>query len=378
MAAPDIILTLNSGSSSLKYSVFEKRGRTLRELARGSAAAGRLTLHPAGRAAVERTGRAPALAAVFALLAEFGLPAPTRIGHRIVHGGPHHLAHTRLTPRVYRDLKAAVPFAPLHLPAELAAIDAVAQRYAGRPQYVCFDTAFHVALPERARHLPLPDAMVKDGVHRYGFHGLSYEYLVHALGARRLGRAVLAHLGNGASLAAVSHGRPVDTTMGFTPAGGIMMGTRPGDFDPGVIVHWLRRGRGTAARLETIINRESGLRAVSGTTGDMQALLARRRRDPRAQLAVEMFCYQVRQRIGALAAALGGIDTLVFTGGIGEHQAVVRREICAGLAHLGLRLDATRNRRHAPVISTAGSRCLVRVTPTDEDRMIARHVARLG
>ncbi|MBS0632605.1 MAG: acetate/propionate family kinase [Verrucomicrobia bacterium] len=360
MAAPAIILTLNSGSSSLKFAVFENRGRTVRELARGSVA-----------------GTRSKLETVLDALAQRGLPAPTRVGHRLVHGGPHHLAHARLTPRVQADLQAAVPFAPLHLPAELALIDAVAKRFPALPQYVCFDTAFHAALPERARRLPLPEAMVKGGVHRYGFHGLSYEYLVHTLGARKLGRAVLAHLGNGASLAAVRDGRPVDTTMGFTPAGGIMMGTRPGDLDPGVIVHWLRRSRGSAARLEKIITHESGLRAVSGTTGDMEALLACRRRDPRARLAVEMFCYQVRQRIGALAAALGGIDTLVFTGGIGEHAAEIRREICADLGHLGIRIDGSLNRRSAPVISPSASRCLVRVTPTDEDRMIARHVAHL-
>lgn len=360
MAAPAIILTLNGGSSSLKFAVFELRRGALRELIRGSVP-GQRNLQP-----------------VWAALAQAGLPAPTHVGHRLVHGGPHHLAHVRLTPRVRADLEAAVPFAPLHLPAELAAIEAVAKRFPGLPQYVCFDTAFHAALPERARRLPLPDAVVKGGVHRYGFHGLSYEYLVHTLGARKSGRAVLAHLGNGASLAAVRDGRPVDTTMGFTPAGGIMMGTRPGDLDPGVIVHWMRRTRGSAARLEKIITRESGLRAVSGTSSDMRILLARRRSDARARLAVEMFCYQVRQRIGAMAAALGGIDTLVFTGGIGEHQAVVRREICADLAHLGLRLDPARNRRHAEIISAAGSACLVRVVATDEDRMIAHHVARLA
>jgi acetate kinase len=371
MARADIILTLNGGS--------ESRRRTLRELARGSVAGGRLTLRVAGSAETSRAaGPAAALDAVFKVLRESGLPAPTQVGHRIVHGGPHHLAHTRLTARVRADLAAAVPFAPLHLPAELAAIDAVTRKFPGLPQFVCFDTAFHAALPARARRLPLPDAVVRGGVHRYGFHGLSYEYLVHTLGARPLGRAVLAHLGQGASLTAVHHGRSIDTTMGFTPAGGIMMGTRPGDLDPGVIVHWLRQTRGSAARLEKIITRESGLRAVSGTSGDMQTLLARRRSDPRARLAVEMFCYQVRQRIGALAAALGGIDTLVFTGGIGEHAAEVRQEICSGLAHLGIRLAAARNRRHAAVISSPRSPCPVRVTPTDEDQMIARHVARLA
>jgi acetate kinase len=228
-------------------------------------------------------------------------------------------------------------------------------------------------MPAVAQRLPLPRALWDAGIRRYGFHGLSYEYVVQAVGAAALGRAVIAHLGNGASLAAVRDGRSVDTTMGFTPAGGCMMGTRPGDLDPGVLVHLLAQRGYDAAALERLVERESGLRGVSGLTADMQTLLTRRADEPAAGEAVELFCYSVRKHVGALAAVLGGLDTLVFTGGIGEHAAPVREEICRGLEHLGIRLDARRNAAHAAVVSAAESRCTVRVVPTDEDLMIARH-----
>ncbi|SDR75668.1 acetate/propionate family kinase [Opitutus sp. GAS368] len=380
-----IILTLNRGSSSFKFALFRAGRGEPRLLARGAAediggATGRIWLQDAGGALLEQRGRkfrnaAAVPGAIFLALGRHGLPAPTAVGHRLVHGGARYLRPVRLTAAVRARLKQAVPFAPLHLPAELAAIAAVTKVFPALPQVAVFDTAFHAAMPERARQLPLPAAMLGRGVHRYGFHGLSYEYLVHRLGAKRLGRAVLAHLGSGASLTAVDHGRPLDTTMGFTPAGGILMATRSGDLDPGVVVHWLRQSRKGADELEGIVNHQSGLTAIAGHGGDLRQLLARRRQDPRARLALEMFCDRVRQQIGAFTTVLGGIDSLVFTGGVGEHLAPVREAICAQLGHLGVRLDRRRNARHAGVISAAAGPCTIFVVPADEDLMIARHTA---
>jgi acetate kinase len=233
-------------------------------------------------------------------------------------------------------------------------------------------------MPALAQRLPLPDVLWDDGVRRYGFHGLSYEYVVGAVGPEQLGRAVMAHLGNGASMAAVHDGRSLDTTMGFTPAGGLVMSTRSGDLDPGVAVYLLREMGYDADRLEQLVDRESGLLALSGRTSDMQTLVEDRGRgDSRATLAVDAFCYHARKHAGALAAVLGGLDTLVFTGGIGEKSTVVRAEICRGLDHLGVELDDARNDAHADVISTTSSDCVVRVVRTDEDVVIARHTGAL-
>ena len=216
-----------------------------------------------------------------------------------------------------------------------------------------------------------------EGLRRYGFHGLSYEYVVAEVGATALGRAVLAHLGNGASMAAVRDGRSVDTTMGFSPSGGLVMGTRLGDVDPGLLVHWLQQGHDAQA-LDDLVNRRSGLLGVSGTTADVRDLLALRQSDPRAALAIDVFTWSARKWVGALAAALGGLDTLVFTGGIGEHSPVVRAEIARGLEHLGVRLDEARNARSEAIVSADGAACTVRVVKTDEERMVARHTARVA
>lgn len=232
-------------------------------------------------------------------------------------------------------------------------------------------------MPEVARRLPLPSALYEGGVRRYGFHGLSYEYVVETLGPAKLRRAVLAHLGNGASMAAVRDGTSVDTTMGFTPTGGLVMGTRTGDLDPGVLVYLLEHRGYDARRLARLVDREAGLLALSGATADMQTLLAHRAHDERAALAVDVFCHQARKWIGALAAVLGGLDTLVFTGGIGEHAAAVRAEICAPLAHLGVEIDAGRNEAGESVVSADASRTVVRRMRTDEERMIARHTRRV-
>jgi acetate kinase len=379
--SPLRILCINTGSSSLKFALYELGEREV-ALATGAVdrigdPGARLSLRKGTDAEIERTvdvpdGRA-AIETALAALDPHEVPAPDAAGHRMVHGGPLHRAPERVDARLLEALKALVPFAPLHLPAELEAIEAVARRFPRLPQVVCFDTAFHRDMPELAQRLPLPRALWDAGIRRYGFHGLSYEYVVQELGAASRGRVVIAHLGSGASMAAVRDGRAVETTMGLTPTGGLMMGTRPGDLDPGVLLHLLATGRYDVEELTTLIERRSGLLGVSGLSADVRTLLAARERNPDAALAVAMFCYRARREIGALAAVLGGLDGLVFTGGIGEHSAVIRREICRGLEHLGVALDPQANEAGAPIVSPSGTACVVRVVKTNEDLMVARH-----
>jgi acetate kinase len=366
----------------LKFSLFELDDGSERRLADGAVeriggGQGRAWIRQ-GAARTERQtichNHGGALDLAFELLAGKGLQRPSAAGHRVVHGGPEHVQPALVDAALLASLHRIVPLAPLHLPAAIAGIEGVATRYPSLPQFVCFDTAFHAAMPEVARRLPLPDRFKE--IRRYGFHGLSYEYVMSALGPAAPSRIVIAHLGNGASLVAVKDGRAIDTTMGLTPAGGIVMGTRPGDLDPGVLFYLAReKGLGPDA-LEQLVDRESGLLAIGGTS-DMKTLLERSGSDPRAQLAVEMFGYSVRKAIGAFAAALGGLDLLVFTGGIGEHAAPVRAEACRGLEPFGIEVDAKRNAAHAAIISAASSRAVVRVVTTDEDAVIARHARRL-
>jgi acetate kinase len=384
--ADDTILCLNAGSSSLKFAVYGRppnpEGETT-PLADGAVeriglSRGRLRVSTDGAGGPETEGEYKdhpiAVQAVLDLLERRGLPALDAVGHRLVHGGPTHTTPERLDARLMESLRELAPLAPLHLPGELSVIEAVSARFPALPQVVCFDTAFHHRMPEEARRLPLPRALWDAGIRRYGFHGLSYEYIVWRLGPAARGRTIIAHLGNGASMAAVRDGLPVDTTMGLTPTGGFMMGTRSGDLDPGVFLYLLREKGYDRERLDRLVNDESGLLGVSGLSPDMKTLLERRGREPAAAQAVAMFCYQLRKHIGALAATLGGLDTLVFTGGIGERAAPVRWEACQGLDHLGFRLDAERNAAHADTVSRPDSRCVVRVIPTREDLMIARHV----
>jgi acetate kinase len=376
---PVRVLCVNSGSSSLKVALYEDEARIASGAVEGiGLGEGRLTVRDAVRVLRDQPGVFPdARTALQGVLAGTGFPAPDAAGHRIVHGGPDHAAPERVTPRLLAAIRALIPLAPLHLPAALHGIDAVSAHFPGLPQVACFDTAFHRRMPAVARRLPLPRALRAKGIERYGFHGLSYEYVVATVGAATLGRAVIAHLGNGASLAAVRDGLPVDTTMGFTPTGGLMMGTRSGDLDPGVLVHLLAHEGYDAAAIERLVDHESGLLGVSGVTSDMKALLETRATQPHAAEAVELFCYVLRKHIGAFAAVLGGIDTLVFTGGIGERAAPVREDACRGLEHLGIQIDRTRNARNDQIISTPGSACTVRIVPTDEDLMIARHTCAL-
>ncbi len=377
------ILCLNGGSSSLKFALYRLQRQDERLLAKG--AAERIGLPeglfwmdgPAARTRLREqmdfAGHGAAVAACFATLERAGLPAPAAVGHRLVHGGPHHAAPEQVQPRLLTVLRALIPFAPLHLPGEIRVIEAVAQRFPGLPQVACFDTAFHRRMPERAQRMPLPERLWQDGLRRYGFHGLSYEYILSALGSDAAGRVIVAHLGNGASMAAVRGGQPQDTSMGFTPTGGFMMGTRSGDLDPGILLYLMQERGLDAAGIEALVNHEAGLLGVSGISPDMKTLLGERERDPRARLAIDMFCYQLRKQIGAYVAALGGLDTLVFTGGIGERAAPIRAEVCRELGCFGIVLDEARNAAHADPISAAGGACSVRVIPTEEDLMIARH-----
>jgi len=305
------------------------------------------------------------------------LPAPDAVGHRLVHGGLKHTGPEMVTPELLTVLRDLVPLAPLHLPSEIRAIDAVTAHYPKLNQVACFDTAFHRTIPEVAQRLPLPRTFWHEGIRRYGFHGLSYEYIVTTLGEAVRGRMIVAHLGNGASMAALQDGRPQDTTMGFSATGGLMMGTRSGDLDPGILLYLMYEKGYDASSLENLLDKHAGLVGVSGISPDMKTLLDQRDKEPHAAEAVELFCYTARKFIGALAAVLGGLDSLVFTGGIGERAGPVRWMICHGLDHLGIRLDPHQNDADAAVISSKDSPCLVRVISTNEDLMIARHTQRL-
>ena len=376
-----VILCLNRGSSTLKFSLYRLTAKedllATGEVDRIGMPDGTIRVKD-GSGKLLREGpyhssdNDEIFGKLFAGLQEHGLPAPHAVGHRIVHGGPHHVAPEPVTPKLIAALHDAVPFAPLHLPSAIAAIEAIGASFPDLPQVACFDTAFHRSMPETAARFPLAYDLWDEGVRRYGFHGLSYEYIVSVLGKAARGRVIIAHLGNGASLAAVRDGKSVDTTMGFTPTAGLMMGTRSGDLDPGLMLYLVNHKHYDAAKLEDAVNHAAGLLGVSGLSSDMRSLAESR--DPRAALAREMFCYILRKHIGAMAAALDGVDTLVFTGGIGEHDAAVRWNVCSGLKHLGIHLDRRRNASHRDPISGLNSKCKVRVIPTNEDLVIARHV----
>lgn len=387
LSASRVIFSFNSGSSSDKFALYELSGGQEKLLADGAAegigaGSARLWIRDGQAKTLSDAARsfpraADALKALFDEIERLRLPQPDAVGHRLVHGGPDHYSPQRVTPALIAALRGLIAFAPLHLPAEIEGIEAVASRFSGVPQVACFDTAFHRQMPEVARRFALPRAMWDQGLCRYGFHGISYEYIMEALGRAAPARIVIAHLGNGASMAAVRDGRSADTTMGLTPAGGFMMGTRSGDLDPGVIVNLINEQGYDGRRLERLVNHQSGLLGVSGITSDVKTLLEKSAAEPNAALALEMFCYQMRKQVGALAAVLGGLDLLVFTGGIGERAAPVRFEVCHGLEHLGIKLDRQRNDAHADPISSPGGACTVRVIPANEDLMIARHTQRV-
>ncbi len=370
------ILALNSGSSSLKFGLYRV----------DSAGAEKLfgeTLPTDSTVSTVATADHPdAINRVASVLAAAGMPPPDAIGHRIVHGGPALRQHCRIDDAVLRQLQAAAAFAPLHTPAALALIRFAQQHFPGVPQVACFDTWFHAGLPDVARVLPIARELLSHGMQRYGFHGLSLESIVRQLGpdlphqssVQLPERLVIAHLGNGASITALKAGRSVDTSMGLTPSGGVIMGTRSGDLDPGVLVYLMREKQFDCARLEALVDQRSGLLGISGVSADMRRLHEAAASNPDARLAIEMFCASVRKQIASMITVLDGLDLLVFTGGIGENDAQVRSEVCRGLSWIGVSLDESRNRSASnPVISDGASRCQVLVLASQEDEQIARH-----
>ncbi len=381
------ILVINSGSSSLKFGLYTNEGGKEALQFTGSLDAigtggGKLKLKDGeGRSLVGRsshvTSQEDAFTTAMKLLQDAGAPDPAAIGHRIVHGGPKLRQHQRITPDVLETLKQAVHFAPLHDPPAIAIIEAVQKQYSTVPQFACFDTAFHITIPEVAAHYPLPTQYWEQGVLRYGFHGLSYESIVHTLGVNIPQRMVVAHLGNGASLAAILDGQSVDTSMGLTPTGGIPMGTRSGDLDPGVVL-WLLRNGNTVDGVESLLNHQSGLAGLANGDSDMRALttVADQGNKP-ALLAIDVFTRSIAKTIASYMVSLGGLDTLVFTGGIGENSIPVRRKVCAHLAPMNIFLDDAKNQLSAETISGDHSGVTVRVIETDEDGTIARHTRAL-
>ncbi|MHB0990590.1 MAG: acetate/propionate family kinase [Burkholderiales bacterium] len=390
-AAGTDILIINGGSSSIKFAVY-RTGKALERKCYGTvdrlgASGSTLTIHyPAeprrgNISFVAGDHEAAANSLLDWLTAEGILAGVGAIGHRIVHG-MQRIEPARLTRELLDELHGIEHYDPDHLPGELILINTFRRRYPQLPQVACFDTAFHSTMPRVAKMLAIPRRYQTDGVQRYGFHGLSYAFLIEELariaGANAAaGRVILAHLGNGASMAAVKGGKSIDTSMGFTPASGLLMSTRSGDLDPGLSRYFARTEQMTAQRFDDMVNHRSGLLGISETGSDMRDLLALEAEDIRAAEAVALFCYQAKKCVGAYAAALGGLDTLVFAGGIGENAAPVRARICDDLDFLGVALDASRNAAHAPVISTDASRVTVRVIPTDEELMIAKSVCRI-
>ncbi|MDO6429526.1 acetate/propionate family kinase [Flavitalea sp. BT771] len=390
--SPAGILTINGGSSSIKFSVYGT-GDALQRLLHGK---------------IERIGLADPLLSYAET--EAGPPVQSRIeaadlqeaarflvnwleqkkafagikaiGHRVVHG-LEHVRPALVTEQLLKALRGISTYDPDHLPGEIILMELFREKYPQLPQVACFDTAFHADIPRIARLLPIPRRYDEAGIRRYGFHGLSYSYILGELGhlagkEAAEGRLIIAHLGSGASLAAIYKGRCMDTSMGFTPAGGIMMGSRPGDLDPGVAWYMIQKDHLDPAQFNALINHQCGLLGVSGTSGDMRDLLQQENEDVRAAEAVELFCYQVKKQIGAYSAVLGGIDTLVFTGGIGENLAVIRSRICQGLEYLGLGLDEGKNKKNDLIISSGQSRTTVYVIPTDEEKMIAKNTSFYG
>ena len=384
------VLAINGGSSSIKFAVYPTAdllkpslsGKLDRVGLTGATLSWQTSEHgPENSQSAVPDGEPAVKFLIDWLEARQEFAAISAVGHRVVHG----MARTepaRITPDLLDELHRAIPYAPDHLPREIELIESFRARHPRLPQVACFDTAFHRTMPAVAKLLPLPRRYQTKGVQRYGFHGLSYAYLMEELARvagpdAAHGRVILAHLGNGASLAAVRDGTSLDTSMGFTPAAGLVMGTRTGDLDPGVVAFLAHTEQMTALQFHDMVNHESGLLGVSETSSDMRDLLTREGEDVRAAEAVALFCYQAKKWVGAFAAALGGLDTLVFSAGIGERSAAIRARICEGLGFLGIELHDTRNAAHAAVISTNVSRVTVRVIPTDEELMIARSVSRL-
>jgi acetate kinase len=383
-AEPELtILALNSGSSSLKFGLYrvgsarpeillsgeaesigDKEGKFVARNSRNEVLLSETAPIPSQREASVRIAR---------LLADPKMPAPAAVGHRIVHGGPKLRRHCLIDDEVLRQLDAASAFAPLHIPSALSVIGFAREHFPAATQVACFDTAFHADLPEVAQVLPIPKKLRAEGIQRYGFHGLSCESIVRQLADDLPERLIIAHLGNGASVTAVKAGKSIDTSMGLTPSGGVIMGTRSGDLDPGVLIYLMREKQFNAAMLEELIDRRSGLLGISGVDGDMRRLHDAAPSNADARLAIQMFCYSVRKQVAAMIAALDGVDLLVFTGGIGENDEEVRAAICRGLSWIGVSLGEGRRAAANNPVNDPTSRSCVRVLSSQEDEQIARH-----
>jgi acetate kinase len=377
------ILALNSGSSSLKFGLYrvgsartegllsgaaesigDKEGKFFAQDSRNNASVSETISIPSQREAIVRIGR---------LLADSKIPAPAAVGHRIVHGGPKLRRHCLIDDEVLRELEAASAFAPLHIPSALSVIRFAREHFSAATQAACFDTAFHADLATVARVLPIPKELQSEGIQRYGFHGLSCESIVRQLADDLPDRLIIAHLGNGASVTAVRAGKSIDTSMGLTPSGGVIMSTRSGDLDPGVLVYLMREKKFNAAMLEELIDGRSGLLGISGVSGDMRRLHKAASSNTDARLAIQMFYYSVRKQVAAMIAALDGVDVVVFTGGIGENDEEARAAICRGLSWIGVSLDEARNASANNPVNHPASRCSVLVLASQEDEQIARH-----
>ena len=389
----DLILILNAGSSSLKFTLYIDKGETMEALyagqVEGIVTEPRFKAKDSGGNVVEEKkwppgipfGHEGAIEAIFTWGRSVlgGADRIAAVGHRVVHGGLDYTKPTLINEKVLKDLEKYIPLAPLHQPHNLNAISVIVKRRADVPQVACFDTPFHTTIPAVAQAFGLPRKYTEKGVRRYGFHGLSYEYIASVLPEldpdAAKGRTVVAHLGNGASMSGMMGMKSVATTLGFTAVDGLVMGTRCGALDPGVMLYLMDECGMSTRDIESLIYKESGLLGVSGISSDMRTLLESK--EPYAAEAVELFVYRITRELGSLAAALGGIDALVFTGGIGEHAAPVREKVCRALAWLGIEFDAAANAKDATRISTAGSKIAACVIPTNEEWMIARHTAEL-
>ncbi len=386
------ILTINGGSSSIKFALFEASDSLRRILDGGIERIGlpEATFRVKGLDSADsfsRSIKAPDHTVAVGVLMDWieqhsGRDALTAVGHRVVHGGPKYYKPQRITAEMVTELKELSPFDPDHMPEEILLTEAFHRRFPELPQVACFDTAFHHDLPRVAQMLPIPRRYEAQGVRRYGFHGLSYAFLMEELARLTTpdvarGRVILAHLGNGASLAAVRNGKSVDTSMSFTPTAGVPMSTRTGDLDPGLVWYLARTEKMSAKQFNDMVNFQSGLLGLSESSSDMRDLLEHEKHDMRAAEAVALFCYQVKKWIGSFAAVLGGVETVVFSGGIGENSPAVRARICDGLGFLGIELEKKLNAANGGVISAEHSRVVVRVIRTDEEKMIAKTVCQV-
>jgi len=391
LMASNSILTVNAGSSSIKFALYQVsevlKQRLYGKVDRIGLTGTNLTFHEldgkpqASRSLAAADHKSAARLLIDWFEAQKAFASVKAVGHRVVHGMTHSEPE-QVTPKLIDELHHITPYDPEHLPREIALIEAFQQRHPKLPQVACFDTAFHRTMPRVARLLPIPRRFDAIGIQRYGFHGLSYAYLMEELarvaGVKAAqGRVILAHLGNGASMTAVHSGKSIDTSMGFTPTSGLLMSTRPGDLDPGVAWYLMQAENLTPKQFNNLINHESGLLGISETSSDMRDLIEHQASDVRAAEAVELFCYYTRKWLGAFAAVLGGVETLVFSGGIGENAPEIRARICDGLGFLGIELEEKQNSANEGVISAAAGRVVVRIIRTDEELMIAKTVCRV-